>query len=152
MLLIAKIDRLARNVAFIANLMETDVQFRACDLPEANRLLLHIMAAIAGHEDRANSQRTRGAFAEAKRQGAVLGAANEKSRNLTREAMARGAQVTKAKAADFYADVLPMIVELRDSGLSLAKVAEALTEAGHLLRSGLPWNPVQVARVLNRAT
>jgi DNA invertase Pin-like site-specific DNA recombinase len=150
-LLIAKIDRLARNVAFIANLMETDVQFRACDLPEANRLLLHIMAAIAEHEAHAISQRTRDAFAAAKARGSVLGAANVKSRNLTPDAMARGAQVTKAKAAEFYADVLPVVVELRERGLSLAKIAETLTERGHLLRSGARWNAVQVSRLLDRA-
>ncbi len=57
-LLIAKIDRLARNVAFIANMMEAGVEFRACDMPEANRLMLHIMAAFAEHEARTISERT----------------------------------------------------------------------------------------------
>ncbi|MGA7247867.1 MAG: recombinase family protein, partial [Candidatus Cybelea sp.] len=68
-LVIAKLDRLARNVAFIANLMESGVEFRACDMPEANGLLLHVMAAVAEQEARAISERTRNALAAAKARG-----------------------------------------------------------------------------------
>lgn len=154
-LLIAKLDRLARNVAFIANLMDSDVDFAACDVPEANRLLLHVMAAIAEHEARMISERTRGALAAAKARGTVLGATNERSQNLTPEAMKRGrergAQATKAKAEQYYADVLPTVAEMRRRGLSLAKIAAELTSAGYVLRSGRPWNAVQVSRVLERA-
>ena len=66
-LLIAKLDRLARNVAFIANLMEAGVEFRACDLPEASRFILHVMAAVAEQEARAISDRTRAAFRRQRR-------------------------------------------------------------------------------------
>jgi DNA invertase Pin-like site-specific DNA recombinase len=58
-LIIAKLDRLARNVAFIANLMDGGVEFIACDMPHANRLTLHLLAAIAEHEREMISQRTR---------------------------------------------------------------------------------------------
>lgn len=71
-LLIAKLDRLARNVAFIANLMESGIEFRACDVPEANRLLLHIMAAVAEAEAKAISDRTRVALQAAKERGRRL--------------------------------------------------------------------------------
>jgi DNA invertase Pin-like site-specific DNA recombinase len=58
-LVIAKLDRLARNVAFIANLMETNVQFESCDLPGANSMTVHVMAAVAENEAKAISQRTK---------------------------------------------------------------------------------------------
>lgn len=154
-LVIGKLDRLARNVAFIANLMESGIEFAACDVPEANRLLLHIMAAVAEAEAKAISDRTVAALAAAKARGTPLGAANPRSRNLTTEAMrrgrARGAASTKAKAEEFYADMLPVIAELRDDGLTLAEVAEELTQAGYRLRSGKAWNAMQVSRVLARA-
>jgi DNA invertase Pin-like site-specific DNA recombinase len=72
-LVIARLDRLARNVAFIANLMESSVDFVACDMPQANRLTIHILAAVAEHERELISQRTKAALAEAKRRGTKLG-------------------------------------------------------------------------------
>ena len=71
-LLIAKLDRLARNVAFIANLLEAGVEIAAADKPEANRFLLHVMAAVAEHEAQAISDRTRAALAAAKAKVAVV--------------------------------------------------------------------------------
>ena len=68
-LVIAKLDRLARNVAFISNLMESKVEFQAVDFPQANRLTIHIMAAIAEHEVMMISDRTRGSLAAAKARG-----------------------------------------------------------------------------------
>jgi DNA invertase Pin-like site-specific DNA recombinase len=72
-LLIARLDRLARNVAFIANLMESGADFIACDMPTANRLTIHILAAVAEHEREMISKRTKAALAEAKRRGTRLG-------------------------------------------------------------------------------
>lgn len=72
-LLIAKLDRLARNVAFIANLLESGVEVTAADMPEANRFVLHIMAAVAEQEGRAISERTKAALAAAKARGVKLG-------------------------------------------------------------------------------
>jgi DNA invertase Pin-like site-specific DNA recombinase len=154
-LLIAKLDRLARNVAFIANLMESGVDFRACDLPEANRLLLHIMAAVAENEAKAISDRTKVALQAAKQRGTLLGAANPGSRNLTPEAMRtgreRGALATAAKALKEYADVLPKARAMRAGGLSLAAIAEKLNKFGHRTRTGKRFAAVQVKRILDRA-
>src|SRR5918997_3509645 len=72
-LIIAKLDRLARNVAFISNLMERGEEFMAVDFPQANRLTVSILAAVAEHEAAMISARTRAALAEAKRRGVRLG-------------------------------------------------------------------------------
>lgn len=72
-LLIARLDRLARNVAFISALMENGTDFIACDMPSATRLTIHILAAVAEHEREMISKRTKAALAEAKRRGTKLG-------------------------------------------------------------------------------
>ena len=74
-LVIAKLDRLARNVHFVSGLMESKVKFVACDMPEANELTIHIMAAFAEHEAQRISQRTKEALAVAKSRGVILGKA-----------------------------------------------------------------------------
>ena len=76
-LVVAKLDRLARNVHFISGLMESKVQFIALDLPEANQLTLHVMAAFAEHEAKRISERTKAALAIAKSRGVALGAAGK---------------------------------------------------------------------------
>ncbi len=130
-LVIGKLDRLARSVHFISGLMEAGIDFAACDVPEANRLLLHIMASVAEAEAKAISERTIAALTAAKARGTKLGASNPKSQNLTASDMKRGrklaAKAITAKAKAFYADVLPTISELRAEGMSLADIAAELT-------------------------
>jgi DNA invertase Pin-like site-specific DNA recombinase len=72
-LIIAKLDRLARNVAFVSSLMDSGVEFLAVDFPQANRLTIHVMAAFAEHEAKMISERTRAALAAAKARGRLLG-------------------------------------------------------------------------------
>jgi DNA invertase Pin-like site-specific DNA recombinase len=79
-LIIAKLDRLARNMAFISNLMESGVEFEAVDFPQANRLTIHIMAAMAEHEAKMISERTKAALAAAKRRGVKLGGGRQAER------------------------------------------------------------------------
>src|ERR1700677_1523334 len=110
-LVIAKLDRLARNVAFVANLMETNVAFESCDLPGANNMTVHVMAAVAENEAKAISQRTKDALAAAKARGVKLGAHHPSAKPLQPEARAKGqarsARINREKAIAEYADVLP---------------------------------------------
>ncbi len=106
-LVIAKLDRLARNVSFIANLMDGGVEFVACDMPHANRLTLHLLAAIAEHEREMISQRTKAALQAAKVRGLTLGNPNGAAALLDgcRAAAERSAAVRQAKAAQHAAGV-----------------------------------------------
>jgi len=156
-LVIAKLDRLARNVAFISALMESKVDFVACDNPHANRLTLHILAAIAEHEAEQISQRTKAALAAAKARGVKLGSArpghwkgNEAARiAAAAKASATARQVRKQEGEPVYAAVRPLIAELHRSGLSLQKIADQLNAEGHATVRGLAWNKVQVSRVIS---
>src|SRR3954463_13250358 len=122
MLVIAKLDRLARNVAFIAYLMESGVEFTAVDMPAANKLTLHILAAVAEHEREMISQRTRAALAQARKRGVKLGRPDGDTRHMH---TARSARV-----AAFRATVLPEIKRLIGQGMSQRKVAAELNRRG----------------------
>lgn len=153
-LVVAKLDRLARNVVFTSTLMESGVDFIACDNPTANKLTIHILAAVAESEAEAISARTKAALGAYKARGGMLGAALPQCRNLTQAARQRGAKAAgaavaaNAKAA--YADLAPIMREMREKGLSQQAIANELNQQGHTTRQGKQWNQVQVKRVLDR--
>jgi DNA invertase Pin-like site-specific DNA recombinase len=151
-LVIAKLDRLARNVAFIANLMDGGVEFVACDMPHANRLTLHLLAAIAEHEREMISQRTVAALQAAKACGARLGNPNGAAalHEGCRAAAAQSAVVRRARAAQHAAAVGPMLDELSGQGLGCVAIARALSERGVPSPNGVVWYPQQVRRTLQR--
>jgi DNA invertase Pin-like site-specific DNA recombinase len=155
-LVIAKLDRLARSVYVTATLHKAGVDFVACDNPTANRLTIQILAAVAENEARMISERTRAALAAYKARGGKLGASLPQCRNLTDAARAKGvaraAAAHKAHADKAYTDIAGWMAELRREGRTLAKIAEQLNVEGHTTRRGAAWNPVQVARVLARAS
>ena len=155
-LVVAKLDRLARNVAFLSALMEAKVEFVACDNEHANRLTIHILAAVAEDEARRISDRTRDALTAYKARGGKLGGARPECRNLTQEARERGAKAAAvsivAKFDEAYADLAPIVRELREKGLSQTAIADELNKQGHTTRRGKPWNQVQVLRILKRCT
>jgi DNA invertase Pin-like site-specific DNA recombinase len=154
-LVIAKLDRLSRNVYFTSYMMESGVDFIACDMPNANRLTVHIMAAVAEQEAKAISERTKAALAAYKARGGILGAALTGSA-LTPEARAKGtsASTTRAaaKAREAFADLLPEIKAMKAKGLALRAIADELNKAGHTTAKGSAWSQVQVKRVLDRET
>lgn len=122
-LVIAKLDRLARNVAFISNLMESGVEFVACDMPQANRLTLHILAAVAEHECEMISQRTRAALAVAKARGVRLG-------NPSPD-LAKASAAASDRARAFRGKVAPLVCQLAADGeLSLRAIAGELNARG----------------------
>jgi DNA invertase Pin-like site-specific DNA recombinase len=145
-LVIAKLDRLSRNLAFIATLMDSGVEFIAVDNPHANKLTIHILAAVAQHEREIISARTSEALKAAKARGKRLG--NPKLAEARRHAA-----VAKKERADRYsANVLPVIREIQESGIkSLRGVARALVARGIPTARGGAWTPVQVSAILQRA-
>lgn len=157
-LAVAKLDRLARDVEFLARIMNSEADFVACDNPAANRLTLHILAAVAEAEARTTSDRTKAALAAAKTRGVLLGSARpghwagrEQARlNGLAKARTVAATVRTERAEQAYADILPAMTEMRANGMTLAAIAERLNSEGHTTRRGKPWNPVQVSRVLVR--
>jgi len=154
-LCVAKLDRLSRNVEFLAGVMNSGCEFAAADMPAANRFMLHVMAAVAEHEAKAISERTKAALAAYKARGGKLGAELKQCRNLTDAARRKGAQrageAVAKNAIEAYADLRPEMVEKRASGMTLAEIAAKLNDEGHTTRRGRPWNPVQVSRVLERS-
>jgi DNA invertase Pin-like site-specific DNA recombinase len=160
-LVIAKLDRLARNVAFVSALMESGVEFVCCDMPTATRFTIHIMAAVAEQEAEAISSRTKAGLASIQAKLARGEAHVSKAgRTITKLGNPHGLTVSRpdlgAKAnadrADAFAERMrPRIIALREQGLSLAQVAEALNAQHVLTARGGNWSPMQVKRVLDRA-
>ena len=149
-LLIAKLDRLARNVAFIANLLEAGVEIAAADMPEANRFLLHVMAAVAEHEAQAISDRTRVALAAAKARGVALGWAMPGRAGEQRNAARKGAERNAHKADQYAGNVLPVIRQIAARGASLRQIADELNTRGIKTARGGLWYAATVRNILAR--
>lgn len=154
-LVVAKFDRLARNVHFLAGLMRSGVKFVAADMPEANKLTIHVLAAVAEHEAEMASVRTKAALAAAKARGVKLGGyrgGNGPSLEQRQEGRAIAARTVSARVASYAATVLPHVTALKDQGLSLNAIAKCLTAAGIATPNGsTTWQHGQVARVLAAA-
>lgn len=149
-LLIAKLDRLARNVAFIANLLEAGVEIAAADMPEANRFLLHVMAAVAEHEAQAISDRTRAALAAATARGVALGWSMPGRAEEQRQAARKGAERNALKADQHAGNVLPVIRQIAARGASLRQIACELNTRGIKTARGGPWYAATVRNVMVR--
>jgi DNA invertase Pin-like site-specific DNA recombinase len=147
-LVVAKLDRLARNVAFISKLMESGVDFVAVDFPQANRLTVHILAAVAEHEAAMISARTKAALNAAKARGVKLGNPANLSNRL--DGSAKGNAAKAAKAAKRAADLLPLILPMKTDGVSLRQIADGLNRCGVPAPRGGEWSAVAVKRILDR--
>jgi len=150
-LVIAKLDRLSRNMAFISNLMESGVEFVAADMPMANRLTVHVLAAVAEHEREMISQRTSAALAAAKARGAKLGNPNG-ARALRGLGNAHAVAAVKAGADARMSRILPVIEAIRGEGTtSLHRIAEELNRRGILTARGGQWYATTVKNLVDRA-
>lgn len=124
-LIIAKLDRLARNVAFVSTLMEAGVEFVAVDFPQANRLTIHILAAVAEHEAKVISDRTKAALEAAKKRGVVLGGFRGRAGTSADLERARAAYAVQADQR--AADLAGTITALQLAGItSQGAIADAL--------------------------
>jgi DNA invertase Pin-like site-specific DNA recombinase len=155
-LLIAKLDRLSRNVAFLSNLMEAGVPFTAADMPETDKTHLQMMMVFAEHEARAISTRTRAALAAAKARGTKLGGRRVSADRFAEIAVVGRAvsAAVRAKAAATRAeDRLDVIEDARAAGATtLRAIAAALNERGiPTLTAKGQWSAVQVQRILHSA-
>ena len=151
-LIIAKLDRLARNVAFISHLMESGAEFIAADMPMANRLTVHVLAAVAEHEREMISQRTKAALGAAKARGVKLGNPHLVAGDRASALVATLARKRRARAKAH--DVMPYIEAARSKAgcRTLASLAEALTARGIKTPGGCDvWGAEQVRRVIARA-
>lgn len=146
-LVIAKLDRLSRDAAFLMGLEAAGVDFVAADMPHANRLTVRLMAVLAQEEREMIGARTRAALQAAKARGTVLG--GWKGGPVVDGQ--RGADANRAKADAFAADVGPMTRAMRDRGLSLRQIAAELTKEGIRTARGGKWTASGVRSVLGRA-
>ncbi|OHV18259.1 resolvase [Methylorubrum extorquens] len=150
-LVIAKLDRLSRDAAFLLNLQAAGVRFIAADMPEANEMVVGIMAVVAQAERKMISTRTKAALAAPKARGQKLG--GDRGVVPTAMAQAKGGAATKAKAHGRATDLAPILAEIRAAGASsLRQVADVLNERGIPTARGGRWSSVQVMRVEKLAT
>ena len=151
-LVVATLDRLSRNVAFLAALQESGAKFLAADMPEANELTVHIMAAVAQAERKAISQRTKGALQAAKARGQRLG--NPNGADALRRAQrgnADSVRAIKSGATDRAEQMRPVIEDLSARGIaSLGSIAAALNDGGMITPRGGRWHASSVRNLLGR--
>jgi DNA invertase Pin-like site-specific DNA recombinase len=142
-LLVAKLDRLARNVHFVSGLMQAGVKFVAVDLPEANDLTIHVMAAFAEHEAKRISQRTKDALTAAKARGVILGVAGPA--NLRRNVDQRQQQ-----AYAFAAKLQGVIQGMASRRMTQRAMVAELNSLGIKTAAGGEWSLVQLQRIIQR--
>ncbi|MBT4018015.1 MAG: recombinase family protein [Alphaproteobacteria bacterium] len=145
-LVVAKLDRLARNLGFVVALMESGVEFICCDMPQANKFTIQILAAVAENERDNISVRTKAGLAAAKARGVVLG--NPDIANIQK----LGGAATKAKAVQHAENIMPVINQIMEAGIvSYRGIAKALEARGLKTAKGGDWGPQQVKNIIARA-
>lgn len=151
-LVIAKLDRLSRDAHFLIGLQKAGVRFVAADMPEANEMIVGIMAVVAQAERKMISKRTKDALAVAKARGQKLGGDRGKLALYRDKGRQAGIVVRQERAKARALDLRPIITDLRAEGVrSLGGLARALTQRGiPTARGSATWSPMQVTRVLNK--
>lgn len=149
-LLIAKLDRLARDAHFLLGLEKSGIDFVAADMPFANRLTIGIMALVAEEEAKAISARTKAALAARKARGLPLGNVSS-LKPATREISAKARAAWSERVAEHAAMVGPVIVQRHRAGMSLRAIARELAGSGYATVTGGQWTASQVSTILRRA-
>ena len=145
-LIVAKLDRLARNVAFVSALMESGADFRAADFPEANRLMIHILSAIAEYEAKLISERTKAGLHSRKLRGFALGT----PANLQR-GQSQTPKINHDRAIVEAERMRPIVEHLRGQGFTrVAALTRALNDRGYTTAAGRQWHETTVRRLLDR--
>ncbi len=147
-LVIAKLDRLSRNVNFVSSLMDAGIEFVAVDMPSANHFTIHIFSALAEQEAKLISSRTRLALAELKKKGIALG----NPKNLNDEARAKGTLKVKENAInnDRNRQAQSIIVNCKEKGMSYRQIAEYLNELNFKTRYGNQFMAPTVHQLYSR--
>jgi DNA invertase Pin-like site-specific DNA recombinase len=150
-LIVAKLDRLSRNVAFTSKLLESDVEIKFCDFPEANRLVLHIIASIAEYEAGLISTRTKQALKAKKARGVRLGKPENLVNNLGK-AITKSNSTNRQKALDNDNNrrAIAMLKILVTQDLSLSEMAKRLNEERFVTSQGKQFTAWQVSVLLKR--
>ena len=148
-LIIAKLDRLARNVSFVSSLMDAGIEFIAVDMPTANHFTIHIFSALAEQEAKLISSRTKLALAELKKKGVKLGS----PKNLTDEARNKGTKAIKENALnnDRNRQAQSIISNCKEKGMSYREIANYLNELNFKTRYGKQFLPASVHQLFNRS-
>jgi DNA invertase Pin-like site-specific DNA recombinase len=152
-LIIAKLDRLSRNVAFLAALQDSGARFLCADMPDMSELTLHIVAAMAQNERKMISARTKAALAQAKARGVTLGnpLGAKAFGDKISEGRAASRAAREARAQAFAQEVRPIIDDIRSAGpLSLSQIAAELDRRNILPPQGGRWNKATLSRVIAR--
>lgn len=155
-LLVAKLDRLTRDLAMMVKLRDSGIDFIACDMPEANRFTVAIHAAIAEHERELISERQKKACAAAKRRGVLLGSARpghwegreERRRIGQKKAVKESARRRDELWREYYAPIIPRIRRWLRKGATYKEIASKLNSTNTLTRKGTRWTGPNVQRVI----
>lgn len=147
-LVIAKLDRLARNVSFVSSLMDAGIEFVAVDMPSANHFTIHIFSALAEQEAKLISLRTKQALAELKKKGVKLGS----PKNLTIDARNKGVQTIKENAQnnDRNRQAQSIISNCKEKGMTYRQIADYLNELNFKTRYGKQFLPSTVHQLYSR--
>jgi DNA invertase Pin-like site-specific DNA recombinase len=149
-LIIAKLDRLSRDAHFLLGLQKAGVPFVAADMPEANEMVVGIMAIMAQHEREMISKRTKEALAAAKRRGVKLGNPNG-AKHLIGLGNDAAMEAVKGNATRFAEDLRPIIENIRAAGIdSVERIAKEMNHRGIMTPRGKAWHPTSVSRLLKR--
>lgn len=145
-LVIAKLDRLSRNAAFLLQLQDSGIDFVACDMPNADKLSVGIIALLAQRERQLISERTKAGLAVAKQRGATLGNPNAAT------AWTKAVHAIKERKQQFAAAAIKSIQEIQSTGVdTLSRIADCMNKRGEKTSRGGTWTATAVKRVLDCA-